>query len=103
MRTLQIFKRLFTYIVKYRLKLILLTGLALLGAAFEVAKPLPIKLVVDNVLGNHPLPDTLAHIFNNQFFLQSKEQLLGLCIVLMVIITVGNAVMSLMVATFMVN
>jgi ABC-type bacteriocin/lantibiotic exporter with double-glycine peptidase domain len=50
MKQIYIFKRLLKYVAKYKSKLVLIAILGLIGVAFEVAKPLPLKLVIDNVL-----------------------------------------------------
>jgi ABC-type multidrug transport system fused ATPase/permease subunit len=102
MKTIHVFKRLLQYVSKYKFKLVLLTLLALAGVVFEVAKPLPIKLVVDNVLSAHPLPDIVTR-FTGTELLSDKKQLLFICIALMAVITVGSAAMSLLVSTLMVN
>jgi ABC-type multidrug transport system fused ATPase/permease subunit len=102
MKTIYVFKRLLQYVSKYKLKLILLTVLALTGVIFEVAKPLPIKLVVDNVLSDHPLPDIITRLMGSEL-LSDKKQLLFVCIALMAVITIGSAAMSLLVSTLMVN
>ncbi len=65
MGKLYVFVRLWSYIAKYKSRLLLIGSLGLLGIGFEVAKPLPVKLVIDNVLSNHPLPAFILDIFRN--------------------------------------
>ncbi len=61
---LYVFKRLFQYVAEYKGRLWLIIILGLLGVGFEVAKPLPIKLVIDNVLSSQPLPGIITYFFH---------------------------------------
>jgi ABC-type multidrug transport system fused ATPase/permease subunit len=98
-----VYTRLFQYIFQYKTKLFLVTIISLIGVVFEIVKPLPIKIVVDNVLSNHALPPILNRIFNHAGFLQNKQQLLFVAITSLVIITICGAVISLVVFNYTVN
>lgn len=95
MKRFYVLKRLFHYVKQHKLRLLLLALVSLLGVSFEVAKPLPIKLVIDNVLSDRPLPSFLQSLFHNNAFLQNKQQLLIACIVFMGCIAICSAVFSL--------
>jgi ABC-type bacteriocin/lantibiotic exporter with double-glycine peptidase domain len=47
-------------VAKYKSRLLIIAVLGLIGIVFEVAKPLPVKIVIDNVLSNHPLPGFIS-------------------------------------------
>ena len=61
MKNIQVIRRLFRYVSKYKARLIILILIGLIGVAFEVAKPLPIKIVIDNVLTGQPLHPILQN------------------------------------------
>ncbi len=87
MAHLYVFKRLFHYVSKYKSKLVLIAVLGLIGVAFEIAKPFPIKLVIDNVLSNHPLPHFLSNLFNDTSLIDNKKPLLYACVGAMMFIS----------------
>lgn len=88
------FKRLLQYVSKYKLRLFLIALLGLLGVLFEVAKPLPIKFIIDNVLSNQPLPPFLSGWFNDTSILENKKQLLYVCVGSMVAIALLNFILT---------
>ena len=98
-----VYARLFHYILQYKTKLVLVALLSLIGVAFEIVKPLPIKIVVDNVLSNHALPAIFNQLFNHAAILQNKQQLLLLSITSLILITIGSAIISLVVFNYTVN
>ena len=101
MKNVQVIKRLFGYVSSYKSRLIILMFIALIGVAFEVAKPLPIKIVIDNVLSGQPLPaflQTWTGLVPGE-----KKQLLILCVLAIVIITISSAVISLIVTNMTVG
>ena len=95
MNQLYVFKRLLQYVSKYKSKLLLIAVLGLIGVVFEVAKPLPIKLVIDNVLSGHPLPHFLSNLFSDPSFIENKKNLLYLCVGLMLFIAIFSFILSL--------
>src|SRR5205809_3479312 len=90
MNQLHVFKRLFHYISHYKWRLFVIALVSLLGVAFEVAKPLPIKLVIDQVLSNRPIPSFLGNV-------SDKHQLLYICVAMMAIISIGSVLLTLLV------
>ena len=56
---MKIFLRLVQYVLRYKARLGLIFLLSLLGIVVELARPWPVKLVVDYVLANRPLPEAL--------------------------------------------
>ena len=89
-----VFKRLLQYVSKYKSKLFWIALLGLIGVAFEVAKPLPIKLVIDNVLSNHPLPHFLSNLFADTSLIENKKTLLYACVGLLVFISLFNFLLT---------
>src|SRR5688572_18070820 len=94
MQYVHVFKRLFQYIYRHRSKLVLVVVLGLIAVLFEVAKPLPIKFVIDNVLSDHPLPRFVSHLFGDALLNVNKRQILYYCIGLMVFIALSSFVLT---------
>src|SRR5438132_1417649 len=63
----------------YRLHLAGIVAFAFLSTPFALLLPLPLKLVVDNILNHHPAPALLTRIFP-AVWLQSTVDLLGIAI-----------------------
>jgi ATP-binding cassette subfamily B protein len=101
MKNTQVIRRLFTYVSHYKSRLLFLLLIALLGIVFEVAKPLPIKIVIDNVLSGQPLPAFLQQWTGIQT--GEKQELLIWCVLAIVTITVGGAIISLIVTSMTVG
>ena len=93
MKQIHVFRRLLQYVAKYKSKLVLIAVLGLIGVTFEVAKPLPLKIVIDNVLSNQPLPGFLADIFSVSDH-DGKKRLLYACVGIMIVISVFNFVLT---------
>ncbi|HET7898741.1 MAG TPA: ABC transporter ATP-binding protein, partial [Flavisolibacter sp.] len=102
MKRTSVFARLFSYVLRYRKKLVLLAVISLVGVGFEVAKPLPVKLIIDSILSNHPLPDFFTSLFTITAGWE-KQQLLFFFLALLILVTVGSALLSLVVFNFTVN
>jgi ATP-binding cassette subfamily B protein len=92
-----VLKRLLRYVANYKAGLLLIALLGLLGITFEIAKPLPVKIVLDNVLSNRPLPTVFVHLFGNGSLFENKYHLLLSCIVLLVIIAIGSFILTFLV------
>ena len=103
MKTYQVYKRLFDYVMHYRVKLLLLIGISLLGVLFEVLKPLPIKIILDNVLSNHPFPSFFRHYLGDQSIARYKVQLLLTSIGVLITITISSAIISLVVFNYTIS
>src|SRR5688572_16492210 len=102
MKPTKVIKRLFSYVARYRLKMILLAAVSLAGVAFEVLRPLPVKLIIDNVLANNPTPAILESLFKAGS-LQDKHFLLFCCVGALVLIVIGGSIMSTLIFNFTVN
>jgi ATP-binding cassette, subfamily B, bacterial len=102
MKPTKVIKRLFSYVARYRLKMMLLAVVSLAGVAFEVLRPLPVKLIIDNVLSDHPAP-AILHSLWKAGSLQDKHFLLFFCIGSLVLIVIGGSIMSTLIFNFTVN
>lgn len=91
--------RLFGYVARYRLKLAVLIGLALVGVGFEVLKPLPLKVVIDTLFNHQPLPAYIARVADSA----DRSALLAGCIGVIVFSTLGSALISYVVASLTVT
>ncbi|KAA9332321.1 ABC transporter ATP-binding protein [Hymenobacter busanensis] len=94
MNTVQLLARLSRYVFRYAGQLVFLIIIGLLGVVFEVLKPLPIKLVIDNVLGSQPVPALLTRLTGPAAFVHDKSQLLLALVVFTGVVTIGGAVFS---------
>lgn len=103
MRTVQLFARLWRYVFHYTGQLLLLIFIGLIGVGFEVLKPLPIKLVIDNVLATNPLPFGLERLPGADRLVHDKPQLLLALVVFTAVVTVGSAMFSAAVVRLTVN
>ncbi len=65
MKDLQIIYRLLHYAFRYWKHFLLVLFVALLGVGVEVAKPLPLKIIIDNVLANQTLTVLFGQFFEN--------------------------------------
>ncbi len=90
-------KRLFKYVANYKRRLFFIALLGLVGVCFEVAKPLPVKLVIDNVLSNRPLPAFISDIFRNTSIIHNKYHLLYACVALLVFIAIASFIFTLLI------
>ena len=102
MNNIHVLKRLLRYVAKYTGKLIILILIGLIGVAFEVAKPLPVKIVIDNVLAGQPLPEFLQS-WTGIVGTGQQSQILLLCILVIVIITVCGAIITFVVSNLTVS
>ena len=95
MKNIHVIKRLFRYVSLYKTKLVFLILIGLIGVAFEVAKPLPIKIVIDNVLDNKPIPGFISQFIGSSPILEDKYYLLYACVALMVFIAIFSFIFTL--------
>jgi ATP-binding cassette, subfamily B, bacterial len=63
MNKIQVLLRLIKYTSRYKGRIIFLVLLGFISVGFGVLSPLPIKYIIDNVLTDHPLPPTIAALF----------------------------------------
>jgi ATP-binding cassette, subfamily B, bacterial len=94
MGKISILIRLLNYVLRYKSVVGLLIFLSFIGVAFEVMKPLPVKFIIDNVLSNQPLSNTIAHVVAAVDGVNNKTTLLLMCILAMIILIAGGALIS---------
>lgn len=99
MQSLKVIYRLLRYSSRYWKHFLLLVLVALIGVGVEVAKPLPLKLIIDNVLGNEPVPALLARTLEINGASLTAEQMLVWSVTLAVFLAVGSAAISMLVFT----
>jgi ATP-binding cassette subfamily B protein len=98
-KNLQIISRLLKYVLRYRVRLLILIPIALFGVLLEVTKPLPIKIIFDYCLANQSFPALFANGWPNL----SREQLLFWSIALAILIVIGSAIISLLVTNLTIS
>src|SRR3954453_14995546 len=94
MHSLKVYRRLLSYVMRYKVKLALLIGISLIAVVFEIFKPLPVKIILDNILSDHPFPQILSNFFRDSILLNNKMHLLILSIISLVIFTFGSAIVN---------
>jgi ATP-binding cassette, subfamily B, bacterial len=77
---MKVILRLSRYFGRYKGRLSLTFLLALCGVAFELAKPWPIKVVIDNVLSGRPFPAPISHLLPHLSGSSTKSGLLLWCV-----------------------
>jgi len=92
--------RLSAYLTRYTGRLAVAFLLALLGVALELAKPWPVKVVIDNVLSNHVLPQPLSQALRVLPGTPTKSSLLLWCIAAALLLTWIGGILSLVVLEF---
>jgi ABC-type multidrug transport system fused ATPase/permease subunit len=97
MNQLYVFKRLFQYVSKYQKRLWFVGIISLLGVGFEVAKPFPIKIIIDNVLSNRPWNGFVNNLFQSIGLVQDKHYLLYVSVALMIFIAISSFVINLVI------
>ena len=99
MKDLQIIWRLLHYSARYWKRFLVILSVALFGVGVEVAKPLPLKIVLDSVLANQPLPAFLTQFFGNSVVSLSPEQLLGWSVALAILLAIASGLVAMLVMT----
>jgi ATP-binding cassette, subfamily B, bacterial len=94
MRNIDVIGRLVSYIKPYTGRLILLIVLSLVGVIFMVAKPLPVKFIIDNVLLKKELPDALHGLLPTLGTSAGTNDMLIWCLAFMAITVIGGIVVS---------
>jgi len=93
-RDLQLIARLFGQARRYWANLIVLFGLGILATPLALLAPLPLKIVVDNVINGKPLTGFVAAIVPS-WATGSSTQLLVYCVVLLLSVTLLAELASL--------
>jgi len=94
MGDLALYRRLLRQARPYWLHLAALFGIGLLASPVALLNPVPLKIVVDSVLGTRPLPSLLGSILPTSLT-QSAETILGVAIALLLLVAVVNQLQSL--------
>ncbi len=103
MKDLRILWRLFLYSSRYWKRFSVLLFMALFGVVIEVARPLPLKIIIDSVLASQPIPAMLSRFLGLSANLLNKEELLIWSIALAILLAVGSALVSFFVASLTIN
>jgi ABC-type multidrug transport system fused ATPase/permease subunit len=93
---LRIFFRLLAYTTRHKAALCFAGLLGLAGVLVELARPWPIKIVVDHVLGNRPLPSWLATVVSQLPGAQTPRGLLVWSVGAALGIAIGGGALSLL-------
>jgi len=94
MGDLALYRRLLRQARPYWLHLAALFGIGLLASPVALLNPVPLKIVVDSVLGTRPLPRLLGSILPASLT-QSAETILGVAIALLLLVAMVNQLQSL--------
>jgi ATP-binding cassette, subfamily B, bacterial len=94
MKTLRIVGRLILYVRPYTGRLILLVALSLAGVIVMVSKPLPVKLIIDNVLLGKELPGFIRNFLADHSISFGTNELLYYSLALMAIIVIGGIIIN---------
>lgn len=97
MQNFRLLARLFRYVGPYRARLVGLISISLVGVAFEVLKPLPLKVVIDSVLGGKALPPLAQHLLGTAS--SDKQTVLAACLALIFSSTVGAVAITFVVTS----
>lgn len=94
MNSLKIVGRLLKYMRPYWGKLTVLIVLSLVGVIFVVSKPLPVKVIIDNVLLEKELPGFALNFLNQNGIVLGKIKLLNYSIIFMAIVVIGGIILN---------
>ncbi len=94
MKNINILRRLFNALIPYKWKLLVLIFISILGVVFTVIKPLPVKIIIDNVLLNQEFPSFISEFFQSYNLGQTQNDLLFLSLTLMLIIVLGEILLT---------
>ncbi len=96
LKQLRTFFRLLAYTARHKAALCLAGLLALMGVVVELARPWPVKIVVDHVLAGRPLPSWLATLAGQLPGAATPRGLLVWSVGVAVVVAVGSGVLSLL-------
>lgn len=88
------FGRLLRYAMPYKARLCLVLGLSILSILAELARPWPVKLVVDYVLGGRPMPPWLETVSGRLPGAETPSGLIAWSVAAAVISVVAGAALS---------
>jgi ATP-binding cassette subfamily B protein len=98
MENSEVLRKTLQYVGRYQGRVVGIVLLSLVGVACEVARPLPVKYIIDNVLNGQPLPAFLQSVAAGAGLAGSKPQVLGLLTAATMLFIVGAAGISLLVS-----
>jgi ATP-binding cassette subfamily B protein len=101
MNNIYVLKRLLSYVRRLKFRLIVLILISLLGVVIEVAKPFPVKVVIDNVFSGQPLSNLISGFFGDN--IPDKPHLIFYCVMLIALITITGAIISITVSNLTVK
>ena len=94
MSTLNLFHRILRQVRPYWPHLAVIFAVGLLATPIALLLPVPLKVVVDSVIGDHPLPSFLAAAVP-EGLVASPGALLGFAVVLLIVVTFLNLLQAL--------
>lgn len=94
MKNLNTIRRLLGYLLPYKWKLVLLIFISIVGVVFAVAKPLPVKIIIDNVLLKKELPQFISSFFKLNNIGQTGGDLLNYSLFFMFVIILGGIIIN---------
>jgi ATP-binding cassette subfamily B protein len=100
MKNSEVLRKTFQYVGRYRSSVLAIILLSLVGVGCEVARPLPVKYIIDNVLAGQPLPPFLEQATRQLTGGSAKTQLLVLLTVATIAFIISAAGISLLVSHF---
>ena len=90
--------KLFQYVGRFKGRITFLVILSLIGVAFEVLKPLPVKYIIDNVISGQPLPSFLNNFLITLGIGSGKVQILIVLIAALIFLILAGATFSIIVS-----
>ena len=92
---MRILLRLLSYVLRHKAKLCLAFAFSLAGVALELARPWPIKIIVDHILAGRAFPSWLSAAVSLLPGAQSPSGLLAWCVGFAVLVVVGSSALTL--------
>ncbi|MEJ7575676.1 MAG: ABC transporter ATP-binding protein, partial [Pyrinomonadaceae bacterium] len=92
---MRVFVRLLGYLTRHKARLCLALVFALAGIALELARPWPVKVLVDYVLAGQPLPPWLVAVTAYLPGAGAPQGLLAWCVAASVFIVLGGSLITL--------
>lgn len=100
---MRVIARLLHYLLRHKGRLCLAFMLALAGVAFELARPWPVKIVIDSALGSAPLPSVLSAAARFLPGVETRGGLVAWCVAVALVITLGGALLSFVVLNMVIT
>ena len=94
MKNLRILTRLIQYLVPYWGQLTFLIIISIVNVIFVVGKPLPVKIIIDNVLLKQELPEFLKNFLFSLNIHLNTNSILTYSLVIMAIFIIGGVIIN---------